>query len=162
MLLTTGKVGSFFLFFVHVCARHFRNAFLPQRYLLGRGCRAATTRGFAEPELAHEMGEGVGEARRRPSPGGARPGPRLRREEQQRKSLRRLGSRRRPAAMNQRAKGKNLSEPRAQKPRVRENASRFTIYRTEVTLRMEVGMFLRCERSTSIYVGHRRVSSEAE
>ena len=32
-------------------------------YLLGRGCRAATTRGFAEPELAHEVGERVGEAR---------------------------------------------------------------------------------------------------
>ena len=33
-------------------------------YLLGRGRRAAA-RGFAEPELAHEMRERVGEARRR-------------------------------------------------------------------------------------------------
>ena len=38
--------------------------YLQSRYnLLGRGCRAATTRGFAQPELAHEMGERVGEAR---------------------------------------------------------------------------------------------------
>ena len=61
-------------------------------YLLGRGRRAATALGFAEPELAHEMGERVGEARRSPSPGGARPRPRRRREEQQRKSLRRLSN----------------------------------------------------------------------
>ena len=57
MLLTTGKVGSFFLVFFYVL-------YLQSRYnLLGRGCRAATTRGFAQPELAHEMGERVGEAR---------------------------------------------------------------------------------------------------
>ncbi len=31
-------------------------------YLLGRGRRATTERGFAEPELAHEMRERVGEA----------------------------------------------------------------------------------------------------
>ena len=38
-------------------------AFLTQWYLLGRGFRAATTRGVSQPELAHEMGERVGEAR---------------------------------------------------------------------------------------------------
>ena len=75
-------------------------AFLPQWYLLGRGCRAAATRGFAQPELAHEMRERVGEARRRQNLRlRARPRPRRPAADEPRKCRGCLGSRRRSAAL---------------------------------------------------------------
>ena len=71
----------------------------------------AAARGFAEPELAHEVGERVRE--------GAADEPC--------NYLRRLGSRLRAAAMDQRAESEDAAEPRPQQACVLENASRFVV-----------------------------------
>ena len=98
-------------------------------YLLARGRRAATTRAFAEPELAHEMRERVGEARRRqhlrragPRPPGRRRGTAA---DEPRKRRRRLEGRRRSAAMNQRTESEHAAEARPQQPRIPEEAGGF-------------------------------------
>jgi len=87
-------------------------------YLLARGRRAAiAARGVALPELAHELCDGVGEARRSPAPSGASLGAAQRRIHKQRECPGRVGSRRRSAAMAQRAEGEHLLEARSQHSR---------------------------------------------
>ena len=81
--------------------------------LLARGCRSTfrPARRAAQPELAHEVGERVRE--------GAADEPC--------NYLRRLRSRRRPAAMTQRAESEDGAETLPQQPRVHKEASGFGI-----------------------------------